>query len=110
MEQLTLEMSLEGSQPNLLPPLLEEDQVCPLPVFLHGETTLPAPHASSACLYCYKKWGMLSPASLDFLSVEVSLSVRHMCPVCFCHVVRGLSLWGRPVVVQLCQEWVDKFV
>lgn len=71
---------------------------------------LPAPHASSAWLHWWKKRGMLSPASLDFPAVEVSLSVRHMCPVCLCHEVRGLSLWGRPVVVQLCQEWVDKSV
>lgn len=30
----------------------------------------------------------------DFLSVEDSLAVGHMCPVCLCHVVRGPSLGG----------------
>lgn len=77
-------------------------------MFLHEGTTLPAPHSSSARLVWEKEQGMLSSASLDFPSVEDSLSVRHMCPVCLCHVVRGFSLWGRAVVVQLCQEWVDK--
>lgn len=58
---------------------------------LHGGT--PAECHSSLELLQEKEWGT-HPAQLllDFLSVADSLSAGHMCPVCLCHVVGGLSV------------------
>lgn len=105
VEQLALEMSLAAKPPNQL-------WGSGMPT-LHVSTwrdNASSPSRLLRLVALVEEMGHAQPASLDFPAVEVSLSVRHMCPVCLCHVVRGLSLWGRPVVVQLCQEWVDKSV
>lgn len=79
-------------------------------MFLHGGRTLLAPHSSSPRLVWEKEQG----GHARFSQLETSSLWQTACPqdtyaLPVSAVWEGASLWWvKPVVVQLCWEWVNK--